>query len=84
MATVDTTVDDSIYVLLTAADSLVQNVSAYPVRIIFALALPSVADTNFHTLTSGEAILKSGGLPVGNIYARADIAGRDVKLAFSV
>jgi hypothetical protein len=84
MATVNVTVDSSVYVLLTAADSLIQNVSAYPLRVIFSASLPAVGVLNYHTLVAGDAILKSGGLPAGNIYARADIVGRDCKVVYSI
>lgn len=84
MATVSTTVDSTAYVLLTAADALVQNESSYPLRVIFAPSLPAAGDTNFHTLVSNQAILKSGGLPTGNIYARADVVGEDCKISVSV
>ena len=84
MATVNTTVDSTVYVLLTPADVLVQNVSSYPLRVVFAVSLPAVGATNYHILKPTEAILKSGGLPTGNVYVRADVTGEDCKVSYSV
>ncbi len=84
MASVNVTVDSTTYVLLTPSDALVQNVSSYPLRIIFASTLPAVDDPNYHLILPSNALMKSGGLPTGNIYARADVAGEDCKVIYSV
>lgn len=84
MATVPTVVDDTVYVLLTAADALVQNNAASSIRVIFAATLPLVGAANYHTIEPGQAILKSSGLPAGNIYARSDKEGRTCQVVVSI
>tara|TARA_R110000803_G_scaffold13482_1_gene37877 strand:- start:24701 stop:24955 length:255 start_codon:yes stop_codon:yes gene_type:complete len=84
MTTAVTAVDDTVYVLLTAADALVQNTSSYPIRVIFAGSLPSVNDANYHTIDPTQAVLKSAGLPAGNIYARSHLADRTCTVSVSI
>ena len=84
MASSDIIVDSTAYQAVTAADSVIQNTSAYPVRWIASTTLPDVDATEYHTLQSGQALLKSGDLPSGTIYARAEFEGRDVKIVYSV
>lgn len=84
MASDTLTVTSAAYQAVTSFDSLIQNVSAYPVRWIADTNLPSENATDYHTLEAGEALIKLGDLPLGTIYMRADIAGRDVKIVFSV
>lgn len=84
MSSATVTVDSTAYVLLTASDALVQNISANPIRVAFANTLPLPATTDYHTLTSGQGILKSAGLPSGNIYVRADREDEDSVVTYSV
>ena len=84
MASVPVTADSTAYVAVTSADALIQNVSAYPLRWISDTTLPSPSDINYHTLEAGQAFLKSGNLPLGTIYIRAEFAGKDVKVIYSV
>lgn len=83
MTTAIQNVDDTTYTQLAVADALVQNTSAYPIRVIFNGSLPAVDAVAFHTLVSGDAILKSSGLPSGNIYARCDRVGKTSSVVVS-
>lgn len=70
MATINTTITSTAFVeISTAADALVQNISTTPVLIRFDTSLPAVGDDAM-VLTTGNAIQKIAGKPVGNIYAR--------------
>ena len=75
-------VDDTTYVLLASTDALVQNTSAYPVRIVFAASLPSVGSVG-SVLEAGGAIQKVGDFPAGSIYGRSDLANRTCSVAVS-
>lgn len=75
MPTSTTSVDSTAYTLLTATNALVQNTSSYPVRIVFDTVLPTAGHTNYHTLLPSQAIVKSDGVPGGNIYARCENDG---------
>ena len=83
MTTAIELVDETAYVLLTASDALVQNNSAYNVRVIFHTSLPAVDATAFHIVPPGQAIIKTSGVPAGNIYARCDKAAT-AKVSYSV
>lgn len=71
MTTVNTSVDDTAYVLVSSVDSLVQNKSPWPARVYFGAALPAAGTENYHVLAQYDTLLKSAGVPAGNIYARA-------------
>lgn len=72
MATTVVSVTASAYSLLTVNDALVQNISSYPIRVVFDTSLPAQDTANFHTLLPGQALPKTVGVPVGNIYARCE------------
>jgi hypothetical protein len=84
MATVTTSIDDTVYVqVATATDALVQNTSTSSMRLIFAGSLPAVDATNFHVLASLQAVQKINALPVGEIYVRMNLEGREGIVAVS-
>ena len=59
----------------SANSVLVQNISSFKMRLVFANALPDPDTPDFHILSSEEAIIKSNGIPVGNIYLRMEKEG---------
>ena len=82
MATTITECDDSVYVLISAVDGLLQNNSPSTLRVVFDVSLPTVGTEVFHSLRRGEAVQKLNDIPAGNIYVRSD-TGKHNKVAFS-
>lgn len=82
MATVRTEFDDTVYVLVSAVDGVLQNVSTSPVRVCFSATLPAVDTDNYHFIEKGEFLTKSGGVPADSIYVRAE-SGKSGVVSFS-
>lgn len=84
MATVSTVVDSTVYVEITTADDiLVTNEGSEHVRIAFAATLPAAGTVDYFTLLPDQGVVKVGGLPEGNIYARAHTESRTSKVTAS-
>lgn len=83
MATVLTVANDTAYQLVSTTDCLFQNISSYPVRVIFSPTQPEVTATNYHPITSGQGLTKQGGLPADNIYVLNHIVGRNATVVVS-
>ncbi len=71
MTTTSFVATDTEYTLITSEDALVQNKTDWPMYVHFGDTLPAVDTEDYHILTREFAILKSGGIPSGNIYVRA-------------
>jgi len=82
MATVTTACDDSVWVLVSAADGVLQNVSTPPLQVCFNATLPAVDHTHFHILEKNQIMTRISGLPAGNIYIRVG-ANKNCRAAFS-
>jgi len=83
MATTSTPFDDTAYVLISSAtDVLAQNSSNSPIRVVLAASLPAAGTTDYGVLPPFDGITKTGGVPAGNIYMRAEESKKGKGTAF--
>jgi len=71
MATVQVSVTDTTYTLLSSEDCFITNNSSYDVLLCHSVSLPLIDAPHF-VLSSGEGYQRYSGFPAESIYARSN------------